>query len=120
MDFKDDANRNPLFIPGIHSPPREDPRQSTCPKCDGGNWGGRNVGGVVTFTCRDCGNKWYGGLPQQPMDPTVPAPPQDPRDVPTVRFERPGPNKDFVEIVRRPIHAQAFRLGAPIPQEGDE
>jgi hypothetical protein len=108
--------RNPLFIPK----PEEGeagPRIDGCPAC-GGEWTGRNVQGVWNFTCKACGNRWQGGLPQVPADPRIPTAPQDPRDIPPVRFVR-NSKGEFEELRRHTSTVQPFRTGAPIP-EGEE
>jgi hypothetical protein len=106
-------DRNPLFIPD-----RTPARQQGCPVCASGDWTARIVSGVHNFTCRSCGNKWQGGLPQLPEDPTVPKPPVDPKDRPTLGFTR-NSKGDFEEQRRRPNPTQPFRGGAPIKQ-GEE
>jgi hypothetical protein len=87
-----------------------------CPKCGCPDFVGRNVMGVVTWTCKnsECGNKWSGGLPQVPLDPTKPHPPVDPADRPTLEFVKDGKGQ-MHELRRSPNPTQDFRKGAPIP-----
>jgi hypothetical protein len=77
--------------------------------------------GVATFKCRPCGNEWQGGIGQVPVDPTVPAPPMNPKDEPALQFERTRHSdkpQDF--IVRRQDPTQSFRRGAKVPNPGEE
>jgi hypothetical protein len=76
--------------------------------------------GVVTFRCKKegCPGEWYGGLPQEPVDPRMPTPPLNPRDLPRVDFIKDAKG-EFQEIRRRPNLTQEFRKGAPI-LKGDD
>lgn len=103
-------DRNPLIIPAPEK------RAGGCPHCRGYDFSGRMISGVLVSTCRSCGGKWQGGLPQVPQDPRIPLPPED--YVPTVRFGRDSKGEP-VELLRRPDPTPAFRKGAPIPS-GDE
>lgn len=107
-----DKARNPVIIPV------EEPKRRGCPKCSGQNFSGRKVQGVITFTCRDCKQEWTGGLPQEPLDPRLPHPPQNPIP-PPVQFTK--NDKGMVEEERRAVSlTQEFRKGAPIPSPGEE
>lgn len=106
--------RNPLLIPTRKEPVR----LTGCPKCGAKQFSGRNIQGMITWTCAACKNQWHGGLPSVPEDPTVPRPPTDPRDVPVVDFVR-GPHGEVLEQRRRVNPTQEFRKGLPIP-EGEE
>ena len=74
----------------------------------------------MTFTCTKeaCGNKWQGGLPQEPIDPRLPRPPENPKDLPPVRFERDSKGQ-FQEHRRAVNTTPEFKKGAPIPS-GEE
>lgn len=109
-------NRNPFIVPEERPMPRRG-----CPICKGMNFGGNMVYGVVTFTCRDCGNQWQGGVGQVAQDPREPMPPEDPRSIPNIDFEKSKTSPTPVEVQRRrPDLNQSFRKGAPIPSPGDE
>lgn len=105
--------RNPLFIPERQS------KRLGCPKCgDAENFNGRRVQGVVTFTCSKCGNKWHGGLPQEPWDSRQPTPPDS--SPPLVQYvASPKSETGYTEIRKRPDSRPEFRKGAPVG-EGDE
>ena len=112
MDDKE--SRNPLFIPTSKEPVR----MRGCPKCKAENYTGRNIQGMVTWRCLTCGNVWHGGLPQEPQDPTVPVPPTNPIEQPTVQFFK-DKHGEVKELRRRVNPTQEFRKGLPIP-EGEE
>jgi hypothetical protein len=89
------------------------------------------AGGVAVFKCRDCQNEWQGGIGQEPQDPRIPVPPQDPRSAPVIGWEKPSkqvvedrgirdPNQPVDVVVRRPDPTPDFRKGALIPSPGDE
>jgi hypothetical protein len=101
-------NRNPLFIPS----PSPD-KKISCPKCEG-DFVGRVVQGVVLATCKKCGHKWQGGLPQSPVPPGQVLMPE--KYVPPVRFGKDLKGND-VEIRRRVNLAQEFRKGSPLEPE---
>lgn len=102
-----DKDRNPVIIP------TEKPVRRGCPKCGSVNFSGRKVQGVITSTCKDCKNEWSGGLPQEPYDPRLPHPPEDPIP-PPVSFTK--NDKGMVVEERRAVStAQEFRKGALIP-----
>jgi hypothetical protein len=112
-----DPNRNPFVIPDT----KPVSRQNGCPECGSKHYDGQKIYGVITFTCLDCKNKWQGGVGQEPQDPRMPFPPQDPRTVPNVEFAR---TKDSGErpvdiLQRRPDPTPDYRKGAPIPNPGD-
>lgn len=116
MNEEDDKNRNPLLLPGAPEPKR----MRGCPKCgDRNSYIGTNVQGVISWKCNACGNKWYGGLPQTPQDPTVPLPPTDPLQEPSLQFVK-GPKGEVLELRRKVSPVQEFRKGLPIPKEGEE
>lgn len=110
-----DSERNPLLIPG-RAPPRS---RRGCPKCGHDNFSGRNVAGIVTFTCAKCRNKWHGGLGQVMEDPTIPKPPINPKDKPLVDFAEHPKTGKIEEIRRSPSLVQEFRKGLPI-RNGEE
>ncbi len=112
LDDKED--RNPLLLPTG----KESKRMQGCPKCKANDYVGRNIQGVITFTCGKCRNQWQGGLPQLPQDPTLPLPPQDPSDRPTVDFVR-NKHGEVQEVRRRVNPTQEFRKGLPVPN-GEE
>jgi hypothetical protein len=89
-----------------------------CPKCKAENYVGRNIQGMVTWTCRTCGNQWHGGLPQEPQDPTVPLAPTNPMDQPTIQFIR-DKHGEAKELRKRVNLTQEFRKGMPIPEGED-
>lgn len=108
-----DPDRNPLIVPK-----GEEPRRG-CPKCRGMNFNGRKVQGVITFTCGDCKNQWAGGLPQEPVDPNRPRPPENPNNIPSITFSKDKSGMPVEE--RRAVSlTQEFRKGAPIPSPGEE
>jgi hypothetical protein len=107
----DPNDRNPLFIPST-----PEPAKRGCPKCGSEKFDSRVVQGVVNRTCRSCGCKWQGGIPQEPVAPGTVLPPGS--YVPPVRFGKDTKGND-VEIRRRINPLQEFRKGAPLP-EGDE
>jgi ribosomal protein L37AE/L43A len=102
-------DRNPLFIPG-----RKGPQPQVCPKCQSNEWDGRIVQGVSLRTCRKCGMRWQGGLPQQPIAPGTTLPPET--YVPTVRFTKNSKGED-VEHNRRVDTRPDFKKGAPITED---
>lgn len=112
------SDRNPFIIPDEKPMPRRG-----CPACGANDFSGMAAGGVVTFTCRVCKNQWQGGIGQVAQDPTVPRPPENPRERPIVDFglnpkehgEKPVPYQ-----TRRPDPSQTFRGGAPVPNPGEE
>lgn len=112
MNSPTDKDRNPVIIP------KEEPRRRGCPKCGGMNFSGRKVYGVITSTCRDCKAEWSGGLPQEPLDPRLPYPPEDPIP-PAVTFTR-SPSGVVVEERRAVSTTTEFRKGALIPPPGEE
>lgn len=106
------SDRNPIVIP------KADSRVRGCANCGDPRWTGRNVQGVVTFTCGKCGFKWQGGLPMVPMDPTVPYPPDPETDV---RFvENLKIEGGIEEIRKKPDMRTDFRKGALVPNEDEE
>ena len=110
-----DSDRNPLLIPG-RTPVSA---YRCCPKCKSQQYSGRNLGGVVKYTCSSCRNTWHGGIGQVAEDTSIPKPPMNPADKPLVEFaEHPRTGK-VEEIVRRPNPTQEFRKGLPIPN-GEE
>jgi hypothetical protein len=111
-----DPSRNPLVIPTDKPSTRRG-----CPVCGKMEYGGQMIYGVLTNKCRACGNEWQGGIGQVPQDPRLPDPPMNPRDVPTLQFERTKTSdKPQDYVARRPDMTQAFRKGAPIPPPGEE
>lgn len=111
-----DKDRNPLLIPTEKPAPK--PRK--CPYCGGSNFAGFSSSGYLTMRCNDCGGEWMGGVGRVPQDPTVPHPPLDPRDRPTVDFARNDKTGEVEEIRRRPDYTQSFRRGAPLPEPGED
>lgn len=107
-------DRNPLLIPA----PGESVRQQGCPACHSDQYQGRNLGGQIRWTCGACKNVWFGGIGQQPEDPTIPKPPTDPNDKPTIDFVR-DRQGNAVEVRRRVNPTPEFKKGLPIP-EGEE
>jgi hypothetical protein len=104
------SDRNPLVIPKAGS------SRKGCAKCGSEKWTGRNIQGAVTFTCTDCKFQWYGGLPQTPMDPSIPTAPESYE--PTVKFvENQKVEGGVEEIRRRPDQRTDFRKGALIPTD---
>ena len=105
--------RNPLFVPKL------EPKTLVCPKCEKADYTGRNVQGVIHRTCRLCGHKWEGGLPQLPQDPRIPMIPE--RYVPPVMFEKSldARNPNPIEVRRRVDATPEFRKGAPIPDRDE-
>jgi len=104
------SDRNPLVIPKSGS------GRKGCAKCGSEKWTGRNIQGSVTFTCVDCKFQWYGGLPQTPMDPSIPTAPESYE--PTVKFVENSKMEGGVEEIRRKPDARTdFRKGALIPTE---
>lgn len=61
-----------------------------------------------------------GGIGRVAQDPTVPTPPIDPKDRPTIEFFKNARTGEVEEIFRRPDLTQDFRKGAPIPAPGEE
>jgi hypothetical protein len=108
-----DANHNPLILPDLVD------KRILCKKCGSPEYLGRRVQGVLYRRCRECGELEQGGLPQEPMDPTVPSPPLDPKDRPAVEFLR-NSRGEFEEHLNRPNTLQEYRKGAPIPKPGEE
>lgn len=111
---EDEKERNPLFVPEVAS------KKPACPKCgDTENFSGRRIQGTVVFTCSRCGNKWHGGLPQEPRDPRVPYP-ADPSP-PTVSYVQNVKSPTGVEEIRKRVDLRPdFRKGAPIKEDGEE
>lgn len=107
-----DQNRNPVIIPDVVDDRRR------CPKCKGTNFGGRKVQGAITFTCRDCKNEWSGGLPREPLDPTIPRPPEKPGQYSIILDKNRG--GQTVEERRSISLVQGFRTGALIPDPGED
>lgn len=116
------SEHNPLFIPDPEK--RQDPNR--CPACQGSDFSGRNVGGVITHKCNLCGNEWGGGLPQVPADSRTPSPPV--RRPPAVGYEETF-HKDHAtgrtwteeeEVLTPPSTVPDFRRGSLIPPEEDE
>lgn len=110
------SNRNPVIVPEKKRVRR------CCPKCFSGNFVGRNIQGLVKFTCQACGHKWYGGIGQEPQDPTAPLPPVNPSDRPAVEVvavrDKRGEIVGSEEIRNRKVDlVQEFRKGAPIPED---
>lgn len=105
-------NRNPLILPSVPVQKRG------CPKCGKEEYTGRVSHGMVTMTCHACRNQWHGGIGQIAQDPTMPTPPMDPNDRPTVDFVKNAQGKTE-ELRRRVSPVPEFRKGLPIP-EGDE
>lgn len=114
MDTKD---RNKLIIP---DGPLLEGKRRGCPACGHQDFSGRRVMGQVTFTCKnsECGNKWQGGLQQEPNDPHLPRPPENPKDKPPVAFEK-DEKGEFKEVRRAVSTVPEFRKGAPVPS-GEE
>jgi len=112
-EFDDFENRNPLIIP------KEEKRRVSCPKCDSEEFTGRKVMGVVTFICKnkECKNEWQGGLPREPLDPTVPYMPES--HIPVTQYVK-GKNSEVVEILQPVNKVPAFRGGLPIPEDPSE
>lgn len=108
MNTKD---RNPLIIPE-----QDAPKKRGCPVCGHEDYTGRRIGGVIHFTCtsKTCGNKWQGGLPQEPQDPRVPRPPQNPMDRRSVEVGQDSKGQP-VELRRAVNLTQDFRKGALVP-----
>jgi hypothetical protein len=107
------SDRNPFIIP--ETP--KDTRRRGCPVCGGMKYDGRMQYGVVTWKCADCKNEWHGGIGVEPADPTVPAPPQNPKDRPNIEWQRTREGGDTPQAVtvKRPDLTQDFRKGALIP-----
>lgn len=107
--------RNPTILPQVER------RTPACPKCGHPDFVGRNIGGVIHFTCKkeDCRNKWMGGLPQTPEDPTRPRPPESPTtsSVQYARNSNPHIPGDVIETVPHQNPTPAFRRGALVPEE---
>lgn len=105
-----DEDRNPLLFPD--NP--QSLRMRGCPKCHSQEYMGKNIQGVVTWSCSKCKNQWHGGLPQEPQNPLSPVPPLNPADRPIVDFIR-GPRGEVLEQ-RRPVNlTQDYRKGLPVP-----
>jgi hypothetical protein len=113
--------RNPVFIPTSEA----NNRIRGCPKCGSADFDGRRVGGSVKFTCgnKDCKQKWTGGLPQVPVDPSKPQMPENPKNRPTVFFDPVMNPKtktlEFREETRAPDESQNFRRGLIVPDAED-
>lgn len=113
MTETDDSQRNPLLIPKGEVK-RVGPH---CPACKKANFDGRNIQGVLHFSCRECGNKWEGGLPQVPQDPRVPHPYFSPQ-LPT--FELNPRTKEVVEF-RKPVNpTQSFRTKSGLAEQYED
>ena len=97
-------------------------KRGGCPVCGSGEYGGKLAGGVLTRTCRSCGNVWQGGTGVEPQDPRIPFPPEDPSTRPNIEFARTRESGDRPVdfLVRKPDLTQDFRKGAPIPLPGEE
>ncbi len=108
---------NPLILPTKVEMTKS--RVAACGKCGQSDFGGRKTGGVLLYTCRACGHVWGGGRPQEPIDPLRPPPPEDPRDRPSISFEKDSKG-NAVEIRRAVSLTQEFRKGAPVPPPGEE
>lgn len=111
----DPIDRNPLIIPD--QPDRFSPAMQ-CPKCSGRSFSGRNIQGVITRKCNDCGQVWEGGLPRTPILPGELYPP-DPNPPLIDHVKNMSKESGVEEIRRRPSPVQGFRKGAPIPS-GEE
>lgn len=107
------SDRNPIVLPKAGA------SRKLCMKCGSDKWTGRNIQGSITFTCTNCKLQWYGGLPQVPMDPTIPTAPESYE--PTVKFVANSKAEGGVEEIRRkPDQRADFRKGAPIPTDDEE
>ena len=75
----------------------------------------------MTFTCgkTECGNKWQGGLPQEPISATEPQMPQNPATRPPVQFIKDSKGQ-ITEVRRRINPTPEFKKGAPLPPPGEE
>lgn len=105
-------DRNPVILPKV------EPKRRGCPGCGSMNFSGRKIQGVVLFTCRDCKVEFGGGLPQEPLDPRLPHPPESPIP-PSVQFTK--NDRGMVVEERRAVSlATEFRKGALIPPPGEE
>lgn len=109
--------RNPFIIPESKPLPRRG-----CPKCGGVDYSGDMYSGVAKFKCRLCGEQWMGGTGMQPADPTVPMPPQNPKDSPNVDFKKTKEHGDkpVPYTLKRPDLTTDFRKGAPVPSGEDD
>jgi hypothetical protein len=117
MNDPRDASRNPLLIP---EGAREQINKRVCPICKKADYAGLFSCGVVTFKCRACGNTWQGGIGMEPMRPSDPSPPQDPKAAPLVDFGRNPKSGEIEEFrPRRPNPAPAFRGGVPVKGDDD-
>jgi hypothetical protein len=109
-------DRNPLFIPETKSAGV----QRTCPnpECRSPDFDGRNLGGVIIFTCAKCKMKFGGGIPHSPVDPSVPYP-ADPSP-PSISYTKHPKTGEMVELRRPQSTAPDFRKGAPVPPGGED
>lgn len=111
--------QNPLIMPTAEQKAEAAGGRGACPKCRKSDYGGRKVGGVITFTCRVCSNIWTGGLGREPLDSSRPLPPQNPMERPSVvqTIDKNG-------VIHETRHAvsltQEFRKGALVPAPGEE
>ena len=109
------TERNPIFIP---EPVK---KKSGCPYCEHHDYLGRNIQGMVVFTCRKCKKQWQGGLPQIPIDPKIPQPTTLPPTVDFVAIKNSRGETIGAEEIRRKIDLTTdFRRGTLIPEEGEE
>lgn len=102
--------KNDLLIPSSID------RRRRCPACGCLDFSGRNLGGVLNFTClnKSCGAKWAGGLPMVPEDPRKPQPF---KETPAgISFERNPKMPDKWLEVHKPVDTtQPFRKGVKLP-----
>lgn len=112
VGIQDDGSpfvKNALLLPDAVD------KRRRCPACGSLDFGGRNLGGVITYTCakESCKNQWGGGLPMVAEDPRRPSfyPP-----TPGLSFERhPKYPEKWVEVHRPVDTTQPFRKGAKLP-----
>jgi hypothetical protein len=112
------TDRNPTILPEPNQP-----KVPRCPRCKGTSYTARNDHGVVEKTCKGCGQKWQGGLPQTPADPRQPLPPEPPKPgtiTYTADRTRTGDITEIHENRQRVDLTTDFRKGAPIEDEGEE
>lgn len=110
-------DRNPFILPDTKPSPRRG-----CPQCGGFDFSGDMYSGIAKFKCRICGKDWMGGTGMQPADPTVPMPPQNPKDRPTIDFTKTKNSGDMPVpfLSKSPDLTQDFRKGAPVPSGEDD
>lgn len=107
-------DRNPILLPEAAS------KKPACPKCSHDVFIGKNVQGVVLFTCQKCSNKWQGGLPRVPEDPLRPMLPTAPPPVEQSALKDKDGRVVGHEELRRPVSTLTdFRRGAIIPEDGE-